>query len=136
MGSTQLKGVEIQGSIIPRLIDEIPLIAVAATQAEGTTIIRDAAELRVKESDRITNTVSALNILGARVEERDDGMVIYGTGKLRGGILRSHGDHRLAIAAAVASLVSDRETVIQDSEVTDVSYPNFWSDFLSIISTS
>jgi len=136
VGSTQLKGVEIQGSIIPRLIDEIPLIAVAATQAEGTTIIRDAAELRVKESDRITNTVSALNILGARVEERDDGMVIYGTGKLRGGILRSHGDHRLAIAAAVASLVSDRETVIQDSEVTDVSYPNFWSDFLSIISTS
>tara|TARA_Y100000590_G_scaffold55849_1_gene58475 strand:+ start:3231 stop:4544 length:1314 start_codon:yes stop_codon:yes gene_type:complete len=136
VSSSQLKGIEIYGSIIPRLIDEIPLIAVAATQAEGTTVIRDAAELRVKESDRIKNTVIALNTLGARVEEQDDGMVIYGKGKLKGGTIRSHGDHRLAIAAAVSSLVSDDEIVIQDSEVTDVSYPNFWSDFLGIISTN
>ena len=132
VSSSGLKGIEIQGEIIPRLIDEIPLIAVAATQAEGTTIIRDARELRVKESDRIKNTVIALNRLGARVEEQDDGMVIYGKGNLKGGTLDSSGDHRLAIAWAVASLVSDGEVVIQNSEVTEVSYPNFWSDFLAI----
>jgi 3-phosphoshikimate 1-carboxyvinyltransferase len=136
VSSSDLKGIEIQGEIIPRLIDEIPLIAVAATQAEGMTTIRDAAELRVKESDRIKNTVIALNRLGARVEEQDDGMVIYGKGKLKGGILNSEGDHRLAIAWAVASLVSDGEVVIQDSDATQVSYPNFWSDFLAVASTN
>jgi 3-phosphoshikimate 1-carboxyvinyltransferase len=128
--SSELKGIEISGDIIPRLIDELPLIAVAATQAKGNTVIKDAAELRVKESDRIENTVEALRILGARVEAEHDGMVISGNGSLQGGKVHSSYDHRMAMAFAVCSLVSDKDVFIENADVTDVSYPGFWDDFL------
>src|SRR5699024_3543176 len=102
---SRLKGVEIGGKMIPRLIDEIPVLAVAATQAEGQTVIRDAAELKVKETDRIHITAQELRKLGARVEETDDGMVIEGPVQLTGNRCNSHGDHRIGMAAAVAGLV-------------------------------
>ncbi len=124
--STGLKGVEIGGDMVPRVIDEIPVLAVAACFAEGTTTIRDAAELRVKESDRIETTVSELSRLGAKIEAREDGMVIHGTGLLRGGRCGSHGDHRLAMSLAVAGLLAQGETTIDDAEVASVSYPDFW----------
>ena len=124
--SSDLKGVEIGGAIIPRLIDELPLLALAATQAEGTTIIYDANELRVKESDRIATTVQQLTRLGARLEERPDGMVIYGRRQLIGGAVRSGGDHRLAMTLGVAGLLASGTTVIDGAEAVDVSYLAFW----------
>ena len=130
--SSQLQGVEIGGDVIPRVIDELPVIAVAASIADGQTIIRDAAELRVKESDRIGATVEGLKRLGAIVEEREDGMVIQGTGMLYGSEVDSFGDHRIAMAMAIAGLVSEGETTIVDAEVAGVSYPGFWDDLQSI----
>ena len=94
--SSQLTGIEIGGDIIPRTIDELPVLAIAACFATGTTVIRDAKELRFKESDRIETTVSELTQLGARIEAREDGMVVHGTGRLTGAPCQSHGDHRLA----------------------------------------
>ena len=126
--SSQLEGTEIGGDLIPRLIDEIPLVALAATQAMGTTIIGDAAELRVKESDRIRSTVQALSCLGANVEERPDGMAIHGPTPLKGAHCNSHGDHRLAMMLGVAGLVAKGETTIEQAEMADVSYPGFWDD--------
>jgi len=95
--SCQLKGTEIGGDIIPRIIDELPVLAVAACFAEGTTVIRDAAELRFKETDRIQTTVSQLRRLGANIEAKEDGMVIHGTGRLSGAVCESYADHRLAM---------------------------------------
>ena len=130
--SSQLRGVEIGGDVIPRVIDELPDIAVAASIADGQTIIRDASELRVKESDRIGATVDGLKRLGAIVEEREDGMIIEGTGRLYGSEVDSFGDHRIAMAMAIAGLVSEGETAIVDAEVAGVSYPSFWNDLQSI----
>ena len=124
--SSDLKAVEIGGSIIPRLIDEVPLLALAATQAEGTTVIRDASELRVKESDRIATTVRQLTLLGARLEERPDGMLVYGRQQLRGGTVRSDGDHRLAMTLGVAGVLARGTTLVDGAEAVDVSYPGFW----------
>ena len=124
--SSHLKGTEIGGALIPRLIDELPVLAVAACFAEGTTIIRDAQELRAKESDRILTTARELTRLGADIEERPDGMVIRGTCRLRGNQCRSHGDHRLAMALAVAGLLADGETAVDGAQAADVSYPRFW----------
>lgn len=124
--SGALRGVEIGGAMIPRIIDEIPVIAVAAAVAEGVTVIRDAAELRVKESDRIETTVEGLSKMGARIEERPDGMVIHGGRSLQGAECESHGDHRVAMALAVAGLIAEGETVIADAEAVDISYPDFW----------
>ena len=124
--SSDLKAVEIGGAIIPRLIDELPLLALAATQADGTTVIRDAQELRVKESDRIAATVRQLTRLGARLEERPDGMVVYGRRQLVGGAVRSDGDHRLAMTLGVAGLLASGTTVVDGAEAVDVSYPAFW----------
>ena len=101
-------------------------MAVAACFAQGQTIIRDALELRVKESDRIRTTVLELARLGASIEELPDGMIIKGAGALRGGSVDTHGDHRLAMALAVAGILADGETTIVGSEVADVSYPSFW----------
>ena len=126
--SSQLRGVEIGGELIPRLIDEIPVLAVAACCARGTTVIRDAAELRVKEADRIGAVVGGLRRLGADVDELPDGMVIRGGGKLRGAQVNSYGDHRLAMAFAVAGLVARGETAIEGAEVVEVSYPAFWQE--------
>ena len=126
--SSQHEGVEVASALIPRLIDEIPLVALAATQAKGTTTIRDAAELRVKESDRVETTVQELRRLGADIEERPDGMVIHGPTPLKGAHCNSHGDHRLAMTLGIAALIAKDETTIEDSEVVDVSYPGFWEE--------
>ena len=130
--SASLKGIELGGDIIPIMIDELPVLAVAACFAEGDTIIRDAAELRVKESDRIATTVSELTRLGGKLEPRDDGMVIRGVGHLSGADVESHGDHRLAMSMAVAGLVASGDTVIHGAEDASVSYPTFWEHLASL----
>ena len=134
--SCHLKGAEIGGEMIPRLIDEVPVLAVAACFAEGTTVIRDAQELRVKESDRLASTSALLNALGARVEERLDGLVIQGTGRLQGATVSSHGDHRLAMAMGVAGLAGDGSTTIQQAETASVSYSSFWEHLDSLAGNS
>jgi len=126
--SSRLKAIEIGGDIIPRLIDEIPLLAVAACVAEGKTVIRDANELRVKESDRIASTSQELSRLGAKIEELPDGMVIHGGQALFGEEVRSHGDHRLAMSLAIAGLVARGNTSIQNTRVAEISNPNFWEE--------
>jgi len=126
--SSDLVGRQIGGSIIPRLIDEIPLIAVAGSLARGTTIIRDAAELRLKETDRIGATVRELSRLGADIEELPDGMIVHGGRMLKGGECSSHLDHRLAMTLGIAALIAQGETVIDDAEVVAMSYPAFWQD--------
>jgi 3-phosphoshikimate 1-carboxyvinyltransferase len=132
--SSPLKGIEIGGDLIPRIQDELPLVAVAACFAEGTTVVRDAEELRVKESDRIKTTVTEMSRLGARIEERSDGFVVQGTGHLRGDTCRSYGDHRLAMSLAVAGLLADGETVVRDAEAASVTYPGFWDDLQTLTS--
>ena len=126
--SSDLRGVEISGDIIPRVIDEIPVLAVAASQATGQTVVRDAAELRVKESDRIAATVAGLDALGAKVRETEDGMMIEGGSRLAGAEVQSHGDHRIAMSMAVAGLIADGATTVGESEAVDVSYPTFWGE--------
>ncbi|WP_227874431.1 3-phosphoshikimate 1-carboxyvinyltransferase [Tumebacillus algifaecis] len=121
-----LRGVTVRGAMIPRLIDEIPVLAVAATQAAGVTEIRDAKELKVKESNRIATTAAELRKFGAQVEELEDGLRIIGGMKLRGGaIVETHHDHRIAMAMAVAALVADGPATIRDWESVDVSFPGF-----------
>jgi 3-phosphoshikimate 1-carboxyvinyltransferase len=124
----KLHGTEIAGDMIPRILDEVPILAVAACFASGETVIRDAAELRVKESDRIATTVAELSRLGADIQARDDGMVIRGTGRLAGAACQSHGDHRLAMAMAVCGLLADGETEVHGADDASVSYPGFWDD--------
>ena len=124
----QLRGTEIGGDMIPRILDEVPILAVAACFAEGETVIRDASELRVKESDRIATTVEELLRLGANIEAREDGMVIRGTGRLRGASCQSHGDHRLAMSMAVCGLLADGEVEVQGAGDASISYPSFWDD--------
>lgn len=123
--ASRLRGVEIGGDLIPRLIDEIPIVAVAAAFATGTTVIRDAAELRVKESDRIAAVAEGLGRLGADVTPRSDGLVIHGGAPLYGTALDSHGDHRIAMAWAVAGLAAAGETVVSPDECIAVSFPGF-----------
>ena len=134
--SSALKATEIGGEMIPRVIDELPVLAVAACFAQGTTVIRDAQELRAKESDRILTTVKELSRLGASVEELPDGMVIHGTGRLVGGRCRSHGDHRLAMALAVAGLLAEGETALDGAQAAAVSYPQFWQHIHELTSSS
>ena len=124
--SSDLKATEVGGELIVRMIDELPVLAVAACFARGSTVIRDAQELRVKESDRILTTVKELSRLGARIRELPDGMVIDGTGRLAGGRGHSHGDHRLAMALGVAGLLSDGETAVDGAQAAGISYPQFW----------
>ena len=123
---SSLRGIEIGGELVPRAIDEFPVISVAACFAEGTTVIRDARELRVKETDRIAAMTEALTRLGGVVEAREDGMVISGVPGLRGGAVKSQGDHRIAMSAAVAALRADGPVVIDDTECTETSFPGFW----------
>jgi len=122
---SQLKGTVIAGDEIPNVIDELPAIAVAAALAEGSTEIRDAAELRVKETDRIAAVASNLRLMGVNVQERDDGMTIEGSPQLRGARLTSFGDHRIAMAFAIAGLFASGETVIEDTDCVRTSYPGF-----------
>ena len=126
--SSQLKAIEIGGDMIPRLIDEIPLLAVAACIAKGNTIISGAGELRVKESDRITTTAQELSRLGAKIEELSDGMIIHGGRLLLGAEVKSHLDHRLAMSLAIAGLVAKGSTLIHNSHVVEISYPDFWKE--------
>ncbi len=123
--SSGLRGVEVYGETVVRMIDEFPILAVAATQAEGETLVRDARELRVKETDRIASVVAELRALGAPIEERDDGFVVEGPARLRGAQVRSHGDHRLAMALVVAGLIAEGETVVEGAEVIADSFPGF-----------
>lgn len=131
--SSALRATTIAGALIPRLIDELPVLAVAAACAEGTTVVRDAAELRAKESDRIATVVSGLQALGVAAEATADGFVIAGrpTG-LRGAALASHGDHRLALTWAVAALAAQGTTTIAGADAVAVSYPTFWETVAAI----
>lgn len=131
-GST-LYGTEISGEIIPRLIDEIPVIAVIAALAEGTTTITGAAELKVKESNRITAMVSELQKLGVQISELPDGMRIDGPNKIIGGRVESYGDHRIAMAMAVAGLFAQESVRINDSDCIGISYPNFIETLSAIV---
>ncbi|MGE7949335.1 3-phosphoshikimate 1-carboxyvinyltransferase [Lysinibacillus sp. NPDC093688] len=121
-----LKGTTIEGDIIPRLIDEIPILALLATQANGKTIIKDAEELKVKETDRITAVVDELKKLGASIEATEDGMIIEGPTPLRGARLKTYGDHRIGMMGAVAALITDGSVTLDDAECIAVSYPSFF----------
>jgi len=129
-----LRGVDIAGALIPRLIDELPVIAVAATQAQGVTTVREAAELRAKESDRISALVTELRKLGAQIAELPDGFVVEGPSVLRGAVVDSHGDHRLAMSLAIAGLVAKGETTILGTEAIAVSFPDFEQTLGGIVS--
>jgi 3-phosphoshikimate 1-carboxyvinyltransferase len=123
---SHLHGTVIEGDIIPTLIDEIPMIAVLAAFADGTTVIRDAAELKVKETNRIATVTENLLAMGGNITPTDDGMIIEGTGSLRGAKINSYLDHRIAMAFAIAALAAEGETTILDSQCVDVSYPGFF----------
>jgi 3-phosphoshikimate 1-carboxyvinyltransferase len=118
--------VDVGGALIPRAIDELPVVAVAACFAEGITVIEDAGELRVKETDRISAMTSELRRLGADVVETDDGMIIRGGKPLRGAYCSSWGDHRVAMAVAVAATAADGETTIENASVVSISFPGFF----------
>jgi len=120
-----LSAAEVGGDLIPRMIDEVPLLAVAATQAGGTTVIRDAGELRVKESDRLAAMAQVLGAMGGQVAEREDGLEITGATPLRGATIDSRHDHRVAMSAAVAGLIAEGETVIEGAECIETSFPGF-----------
>lgn len=126
--SSVLRGVRVDGDLALRAIDELPLVALAGALAGGETVIADAAELRVKESDRITATARMLTALGVEVEERPDGLRVAGGGGLRGARVAVGGDHRLAMAATVAGLLAAGETVVEGGEAVSVSYPAFWRE--------
>lgn len=122
----KLSGVTVAGATIPRLIDEVPVLAVAAAMAGGVTIIKDAAELRVKESDRIATVAAMLHMFGADVEQLPDGLLVRGGRRLNGAICASHGDHRIAMAAIIAGLAATGTTVVRGAECIDVSFPGFY----------
>ena len=132
---SQLNGITVDGDLIPVLIDEIPILAVAGAVANGRTEIRQAHELRVKETDRIRAVVDNLRLLGAEVEEFDDGLAIEGGRPLRGTFVESYGDHRIAMAMAVAGLVASGETTIHGAGCAAVSFPGFWSELRSLVSS-
>jgi 3-phosphoshikimate 1-carboxyvinyltransferase len=133
VSAAPLRGTEVGGAEIPLAIDELPLVALAACFAEGTTTIRDAEELRRKESDRIETVTTALRALGGQVEPTADGMVIEGTGGLVGGTIDSHGDHRIAMLGAVAGLASRDGVEVRGMEAAAVSYPGFAADLASLL---
>lgn len=126
--TSSLKACTIEGDIIPTLIDELPTIAMMACFAEGTTVIRDAAELKVKESNRIAIMVENLRAMGADVEETEDGMIIHGGKPLHGAVIDSHKDHRIAMTFAVAALAAEGETEIHDADCVNISYPAFYEE--------
>lgn len=130
--SSDLKGIEIGGDIIPTLIDEIPIIAILACAAKSQTVIKDAAELKVKESNRIDVMVNNLSNMGADIIATEDGMIINGGKALRGATIESRSDHRIAMSFAIASLITEGTTTILEAECVDISYPNFYSDLSNL----
>ena len=130
--SSELRATEIGGELIPRLIDELPVLAVAAAVARGTTHVRDAAELRAKETDRIATVAGELGRLGVRVTPAEDGFTVEGEWALCGAEVASHGDHRMAMALGIASLVAEGETTIADPDCAVVSYPTFWEHIAAL----
>lgn len=124
--TSKLKATTLEGSIIPRMIDEIPVFAVAALCAEGTTVVKDATELKVKESNRIATMGEELGKMGVKIEETDDGMIIRGNQKLKGATVYSHLDHRVAMSCAIAALCADGNTTITDADCVGISFPNFY----------
>lgn len=131
-----LTGTEISGDIIPRLIDELPILALVATQANGQTVIKDAEELRVKETDRIAAVTAELKKLGATVEETPDGMIINGPTRLTGATLSSYGDHRIGMMGAIAALLADGEVTIEDTGCIAISYPTFFDHLQQLIASN
>ncbi len=131
--SSRLHGVKVDGDVIPVLIDEIPVLAVAAAFAEGRTEIREAEELRVKETDRIDAMTKNLKALGANIEEFQDGMAVTGGTPLRGNTVKSFDDHRIAMAMGIAGLGAKGETTIKDAECADVSFPSFWTQLKNLV---
>lgn len=131
--TSQLTGTTIGGDLIPRLIDEIPIIALLATQAEGTTIIRDAEELKVKETNRLDAVVAELSKLGANITATEDGMIIEGPTQLHGAALKTYGDHRMGMMNAIAALITDGAVTLDDADCIAVSYPTFFEDLDSLM---
>ena len=125
---SSLHGTEIGGAVIPTLIDELPVIAAMACLADGKTVIRDAAELKVKESNRIAVMTEGLSAMGARVEETADGMIIHGGSPLHGAVIDSRKDHRIAMTFAVTALAASGQTEILDADCVSISYPGFYGD--------
>ena len=131
--TSSLKGITIGGDIIPTLIDEIPIIAILACFADGDTIIKDAQELKVKESNRIDVMVKNLSAMGADIEATEDGMIIHGGKPLHGAFIESHDDHRIAMSFAIASFAADGETTIDNPDCVTISYPDFYKDLEGLI---
>ena len=131
--SAQLHACEIQGEIIPRLIDELPIIALAATQATGTTIIRDAQELKVKETKRIDATAEELTKMGANIEPTEDGLIIHGPTPLHGATVDSHGDHRIGMMLQIAALLTAEPVELLNPEAVNISYPEFFTDLAKLV---
>lgn len=131
--SAQLHACEIQGEIIPRLIDELPIIALAATQATGTTIIRDAQELKVKETNRIDATAEELTKMGANIEPTEDGLIIHGPTPLHGTTVDSHGDHRIGMMLQIAALLTAEPVELLNPEAVNISYPEFFTDLAKLV---
>lgn len=131
--TSRLQGTTVEGDIIPTLIDEIPIIAVMAAMAEGTTVIKDAAELKVKETNRIETVVDNLKAMGCDITATDDGMIIHGGKGLHGATIHTLLDHRIAMAFSIAALVADGTTKILDSHCVDVSYPTFYDTFEGLL---
>lgn len=134
--SSSLTGIEIAGSLIPRLIDEIPIIALLATQASGKTVIRDAEELKVKETNRIDAVVTELKKLGANITSTEDGMIIEGPTPLTGGHITTYGDHRIGMMGAIASLISSASIELDDPDCIAVSYPTFFDHYSKLTTGS
>ncbi len=124
--TSKLNAITLEGSIIPKMIDEIPVFAVAALFADGTTIIKDAEELKVKESNRIAVMAEELGKMGANIEETSDGMIITGNSVLQGAEVESHNDHRVAMSLAIAALKANSKTIINNSESVTISFPSFY----------
>jgi 3-phosphoshikimate 1-carboxyvinyltransferase len=126
--SSRLRGTVIAGDIVPLLIDEIPILAVAAAMAEGETRFEDAGELRVKETDRIAATADWMTAAGITIETSADSMVVQGSGRLRGGSFNGHHDHRIAMSEGIAGLISESPVTINGAEIASISYPEFWQE--------
>lgn len=131
--SSDLRSITISGKWIPKLIDELPLLALIASQAEGTTEVRNAEELRVKETDRISTIVSEMKKVGVKIDELEDGFLITGKQIIEGGRVNSHGDHRIGMAMAIAGLIAKEEITIERAEAISISFPNFFNDLSKII---